>query len=362
MLFEESPQGGFDFVHDLIRETDPSGNQRLCNVLAADTDLDGWLEVIVVAGGSSPPEGLVAIWEHSGTVGENAYTRVYSYTTDSHVFSGALGDSDNDGLPEVLLGFDGFDGFPLNIRRIEFDPGLGTWVHRQFTTSILGLPVVAHVADLDEDGLPELAYGSSGFVAIFENTGPNAYVRHSVTEEPLSGRVISLTSRVLSVPGTPTIAAGSSEGDLALWSYDPQRDQFHQTYQEPDQAGAIVGVALDDDGNDQFEELVTAVGDLDQIRVSRRYIPVAAPAGHAPEPIPALTAAPNPLADWTRLQVGRPDAQFTIYDASGRTVRRLKGSGLAATWDARDESGRQVPRGVYWVLADGARLTLAVVR
>jgi hypothetical protein len=373
MLFEQSAGGGFDFVHDLIRESDPSGSRRLRSVLVGDTDLDGSREVIVIAGGDHPPAGLVSIWEHSGAIGENVYARVFDYTTSSYIFSGTIGDSDNDGLPEIVLGFDGFGGFPLNIRRLEYHPGLGTWVHLQFTSNLIGLPVVPHVADLDLDGQQELAFGSSGYAVIFENTGANNYVSRFTTAEPLPGKVISLASRTLSVPGTPTLAAGTNEGDLGLWSYDPSQAGFNRTYAQTGLGGPIGGLALADDGNDESEELVTAVGDIDEIRIYRRVILLAAPPLETSEVLLSpLSAAPNPLAGWTRLTARGPVTSLAIYDLSGRMVRRLDVSGGSAFWDARDEGGRSVPQGVYWVLGsrtgDGAKgaanrgLRISVVR
>jgi FG-GAP repeat/FlgD Ig-like domain len=65
------------------------------------------------------------------------------------------------------------------------------------------------------------------------------------------------------------------------------------------------------------------------------------------------------------------DAAVTIYDLAGRQVRQvargLYRSGLqTATWDGRDESGRDVGNGIYFLLARSggrtARVKLAVVR
>jgi hypothetical protein len=365
MLFEESGGGGFAFVHDTIRESDPVGGRRLRKVLVSDTDLDGRLEVIVVAGGSAPSSsGLVSIWEHSGTVGQNVYTRVYAYTTVSYVFSGALGDSDNDGRPEVVLGLGGFGGFPINIRRIEYDPGQGTWVHTIFTSNVIGLPVGPHVADLDQDGAEELAYGSAGTIEIFESTGENAYAARFTTAEPLNGNVLEITSRTLSVPGTRTIAAGSFGGDLALWGYDSGLDTWDQVYSAPAIGGPIRGLVMADDGEDGFEELVPAVDAANQVRVYRRIPAALGARSGAPPARAGLAAAPNPVAAFTRLTAGPTVARLAIHDASGRLVRRLDAAGGSAVWDARDEAGRAVARGVYWVRAedDGAALPLLVVR
>ncbi|MFO7676394.1 MAG: FlgD immunoglobulin-like domain containing protein, partial [bacterium] len=64
---------------------------------------------------------------------------------------------------------------------------------------------------------------------------------------------------------------------------------------------------------------------------------------------------PNPARRYARVGYALPraaDARLTVYDASGRRVRELA-SGLhqagehVAAWDGRDDSGREVARGVY---------------
>ncbi|MDM7915824.1 MAG: VCBS repeat-containing protein, partial [Candidatus Eisenbacteria bacterium] len=201
MLFEQSGDG-FTFLHDAIRESDFTGGRQMRTVLTGDTDLDGRQEVIVATGGSSPTSGLVAIWEHSGVQGENIYTRVFAYETVSYLFQAALGDADNDGWPEILLDLGGFGGFPLQIRRLEYEPGAGTWVHRQFASSVIGLPTTPHVADADGDGDLELLYGSEdeggGFVVIFQATGENSFEPVWISPDRLSGNVMALDSSPVS--------------------------------------------------------------------------------------------------------------------------------------------------------------------
>jgi hypothetical protein len=360
MLFEESGPG-FTFVHDTIRESDFVGNRRPRRLLIGDTDGDSRQEVIVVCGGSAPTDGLVSIWEHSGAVGENTYTRVFAYTTVTYIFSGALGDSDNDGRPEIVIGYGGGGGFPLYIRRIEYDPNLSTWVHTLFESSVIGLGIGPHVADFDQDGQQELGYGSIGFVALFENSGVNAYTHRFSTAEPMDGTVLTLTSRVLSVPGTRSFAGGSFGGDLGIWSYDPDLDTWDQTYSSPDIGGPIRGLALADDGDDGLEELLTAVDLAAQVRVYRRSAAsgIDEPSAASSPPAIRLAAAPNPLSRETRLTAGIGSnvlsaAVLTIHDASGRAVRKLALEDGTAVWDARDALGRPVSPGVYWLRIDGS--------
>lgn len=261
LVFEEGGDG-FAYLHDEVAEADYSGNRRIKRVLIGDTDQDGREEVIVVTGGSNPTDGLVSIWEHTGAPGENVYTRVYEYTTYTYLYQAALGDADNDGYPEVVLGMGGYGGYPLSIRRIEYDPGAETWVHRPYTSSVTGLALAPHVADLDGDGENELAYGSSdgaGRVVIFENTGPNTFAARFVSSEPLSGNVVSLASHPVGWPAVPALAAGSHDGDLGLWTYDAGGDSFALSFLETALGGPLYALGMGDDGGDGLQEILPAV-------------------------------------------------------------------------------------------------------
>ncbi len=85
---------------------------------------------------------------------------------------------------------------------------------------------------------------------------------------------------------------------------------------------------------------------------------------------PGLTATPNPFSpdadgsdDFTVLRFEVPGgvvaATATVFDARGRTVRRLaagqpvSGSG-EMVWDGLDDRGRRLPIGPYIVLVEGA--------
>jgi hypothetical protein len=360
MLFEEW-NDTFTFVTDAVRESDFSGNRRLQTVLTGDTDLDGNEEIIVVAGGSSPTDGLVSIWEHDGTVGDNSYTKVYEYTTVSYVFGAGFGDADNDGYPEIILGLGGWGGYPLIIRRIEYDWQTGTWVHHQFTASVLGLPLTPHVADLDEDGDNELAYGSSGYVAIFENTGENSFAVRDSFPEPLAGTVLSVDSYPLNNETTMSIAAGSFEGDIRIWSYDAPADTFDLVYSHLGVGGAIRDLALVDDEEDGREELIPSISSgVSQMRVYRRT-----DTSDAPENAPVLITEPaisatNPFRPHARFRTRERTGRLTIHDMQGRILRVLPVRGGSAVWDGYDARGVAATSGRYLVRWQGARDGLAI--
>ena len=69
-------------------------------------------------------------------------------------------------------------------------------------------------------------------------------------------------------------------------------------------------------------------------------------------------AAPNPVVNRTQVAFDLPRqslARAALYDISGRLVRVLADETLAAgkhrlEWDRRDESGRQVASGIYFLL------------
>jgi flagellar hook assembly protein FlgD len=73
--------------------------------------------------------------------------------------------------------------------------------------------------------------------------------------------------------------------------------------------------------------------------------------------ITTLRAAPNPFTGSTTLHLAGPpatSARVLIFDAVGRLVRTvwegsLDGRGVSIIWDGRDQSGREMPAGIYLV-------------
>jgi hypothetical protein len=72
----------------------------------------------------------------------------------------------------------------------------------------------------------------------------------------------------------------------------------------------------------------------------------------APGLFPGLDVWPNPFRSLTQIRYGGTDElpRLSIYDAAGQIVRRLPASRVA-TWDGRDEHGRRLPAGAYFIEA-----------
>jgi hypothetical protein len=97
-----------------------------------------------------------------------------------------------------------------------------------------------------------------------------------------------------------------------------------------------------------------------------RIVAAGTPVSPSPPAAGALvtSVAPNPSANGFTLHAdfaGRAPASFRVYDAVGRHVRRVAGPSFALgptwlSWDARDDSGRPVASGVYFLrVEEGTR-------
>jgi hypothetical protein len=92
-------------------------------------------------------------------------------------------------------------------------------------------------------------------------------------------------------------------------------------------------------------------------------VPAEPPAAMAPQVLVAnLRVSPNPAFGAARIAASLPpgtQAAVTIHDVAGRRLRRLgvaAGGSTWLDWDGRDDSGKLVPAGVYFVhLEYGAR-------
>jgi hypothetical protein len=84
-------------------------------------------------------------------------------------------------------------------------------------------------------------------------------------------------------------------------------------------------------------------------------------------PVPlAISSRPNPFSASTDIELSVPQtclASVSIYDVNGRCVRKLFSRTIprgayAATWDGRDDAGRAVAPGVYFVLGRAAKQSI----
>jgi len=116
---------------------------------------------------------------------------------------------------------------------------------------------------------------------------------------------------------------------------------------------------------------------LDARDHDNRRVPVdGGPATGNPAALPHRVAlgfaGPNPFRDATAFELALPErgiVSLALYGIDGRRVRSLAGGALEAgvhriAWDGRDDSGRDVPAGMYFVrlTAGSARLGRAIVR
>jgi hypothetical protein len=322
-------------------------NERIRTVRVADTNGNDTNEVVVVTGDATEG-GKVAIFEHTGAPGVHAYTKIYEYSTVSYLFQAEVGDADNDGYPEILLGVGGMHGFPMNIRRIVYDPGTRTYSHRMFTSTVVGLPVAPMACDIDSSGTNELIVGSSGDpcgqVRIFRNAGD--------TFEPLWTSSMTTTGNVISVQaarfggfGTPLLFAAPSGG--AVYGFVKDAAGFRcVAYFNPGTGSAIRSI---DYGPDQGGELVLAESaPSDFISVYRPGASAVAE-GRTGQPVPPLRVSPNPCRGNPRIIAPSPTSRVSVLDACGRLVARSQGS---FTWDRRRTDGRRAAAGVYLVRAE----------
>lgn len=76
---------------------------------------------------------------------------------------------------------------------------------------------------------------------------------------------------------------------------------------------------------------------------------------------------PNPSSLATEVQIATSttvpsNADWTVFDASGRTIRTLRSDSRHLTWDGRDARGRLAPAGAYFLGLEGERLTARLIR
>ncbi len=297
--------------------------ERIRTVRVADTDRDDINEVIVVTGDATAG-GKVAIFEHTGPPGVHAYTKIYEYTTVSYLFQAEVGDADNDGYPEILLGVGGMHGFPMNIRRIVYDPGTHTYSHHMFTSTVIGLPVAPIACRFDSAQGNLLVVGSSGDqdgqVQVFRYTSVDTFKPVWTSSMTTPGNVIAVAPAPFAGFSRPLFFCAPFGG--AVYGFAKDDTGFHcVSYTNPGTGAAIRSI---DYGFDVRDELILAESaPADYISVYRRDVTGAvAELTVVPNLVP-LRVTPNPARTGTAVSLqltANGPAALTVFDVSGRRV------------------------------------------
>ena len=297
--------------------------ERIRTVRVADTDGDDTNEVIVVTGDATAG-GKVAIFEHTGPPGVHAYTKTYEYATVSYLFQAEIGDADNDGYPEILLGVGGMHGFPMNIRRIVYDPATHTYSHHMYTSTVVGLPIAPIACRFDSAQGNLLVVGSSGDqygqVQVFRYTHGDTFKPVWTSSMTTTGNVIAVAPAPFAGFSRPLFFCAPFGG--AVYGFAKDDTAFHcVSYFNPGTGAAIRSI---DYGYDVRDELILAESaPADYISVYRRDQVGALAEQAAILNTVRLRLSPNPAHRGTAINLqltADSPTTLTVFDASGGRI------------------------------------------
>jgi hypothetical protein len=335
-------------------------NLRLRAIRIADTNRNDTNEIILFCGNTDG--GKVQVYEHTGAPGINSYTLRYEYTTVSYLFNGEVGDADNDGYPELLLGIGGMHGYPMYMRRIVYDPNTRTYSHHMYQSEVIGLHITPQVADLDNSGDNELMVGSSGDpygqFHIFKYVGGDTFQPIWTSNLTTEGNVISVHSARFHGYEYPIIFAAPFGG--AIFGFTKSDSFWHGiSYFVTSGPVRSISSALEKLPEDTMvDQLVISENTSEQIAIWR---PQEVQSVFENEPTVSnqiLKIFPNPANGPVRLN--RTDQNtIEVYDSQGRLVRVITPN--EQYWNLTDQNGKILKSGIYFLRVKSSKAIAKLV-
>ena len=333
----------------------PSNSEGGQGIYVADMNKNGKKEIVVLRGTSSG--GEVNVWEQSGAIGSNTYTKIYTYTTVSYVFSkGGMGDSDNDGWDEVFLGLGGLPTFNTFIRRIEFDSVSQTFQYSIFEAPSIGLPASYKVFDLDNDGIKELIMtGNSNSRAacyVFRSNGANSYLKiDSVFEASDNNNMLSSDIRILTGNSLPTLLMGSFNGRVYTYQFDGTR--FVKDYENLSYPGAAIRRVywLPTTTYDGYFNTWSSTNSDGTFFIFKRDATVGIVNNNSPAGFRLMQNYPNPFNPATVISYDIPKTSLVslrVFDINGKLVTTLVDRTQAAGNHSVQFNSSDLSSGIYF--------------
>lgn len=343
--------------------THPSNSQGGQGIFTGDLNKNGKKEIIVLRGATGG--GEVNIWEQTGSIGSNTYTKIYTYTTVSYIFGkGGIGDSDNDGWDEVLLGLGGIPTFNTFIRRIEFDSVTSAFQHLLFEAPSVGLPASYKVYDLGNDGIKELIMtGNSNSRAacyVFRNNSQNSFVKiDSIFENADNNNMLSSDIKVLNGNIHPTLLTGSFNGRVYTYQYNGS--SFAKDYENVSYPGASVRRVywLPTNTYDGYFNTWSSTNSDGTFYVFKRDTPLGINSGSLPSIFRLGQNFPNPFNPSTKINYDLPvpaEVSLKIYDIKGALIKILVNKFQSAGNHTAEFDAENLAGGIYFYTLSAGKI------
>jgi len=353
----ESPDSFSYPIQEVWRDT--VGFAVVQPISAYDVDNDGYPEILDNNGNGQPH----FFWIYEA-IGNNQYDTVYATNPDTTLLDGpvsthAFGDFDNDGKMEFAMG--GMSAGALGATYWVYEsPANNTYEQIiQGYVNTKNIRDCFSVSDADGDGKMEFVvkgYWVSGTIDafIFEAIADNTYEIVKTFSFP-GGDYYGGYSEAGDVDGDaiPEIVLESRQNIFIIKGAG--NDSFYVWETLPGHASGSCVRIFDIDNNGLSEIIISGDNETRIYEYDPGGIEETTPR-FTPNAQCLLHVFPNPFKEKLNIRYQTTDnnnVNLKIYDVSGRLVRsfnHLANSPISQiTWDSKDENGRAVAQGVYFV-------------